>query len=298
MMKRNFLDSLKRYKKWLMVWMVFITLFILMLVVNSITQANYLIYTILTQNFWLDMTLLFFSIPLMSIIAFIIGGYLLTPLLLFLHKKILGKSLNYGIRDRTKPIQFKRAFIDSIYPALLAFNIGILLSDESFIHTVIFSPSFLTTPLVIRQILTLVILLPIVSAIGIAAFSAVYFLLDSGVEYTNKNKKKVMQGTYPIEVRSLGGYYLYFLKGYAGLSVIIAIVQLIFSYIFALQDTDFIIFLTNLITWPIMPLIIALFMLPVIIIKDFTFEKRKQFTQKWANKLNIEGKIEDPLDLK
>lgn len=297
-MKISFSKNLQRYKRFIITWLLFMIIYSSFLVFNSVIQGNYSIYTILTQNFWLDMSLLFLTIPIFSIIAFIIGGYLFTPFLLFLHKKVLGKNLSYGIRNSNKPKIFKRAFINSIYPSLLAFNLGILLSDQSNIHSIIFDSSFQTTPLVIRQILTLVILLPLISSIGIAAFSAVYFLLDSGLEYSNKNKRKVLDGSYPIELRSVGGYYLYFLKGYAGLSVIIGIFQLIIDYIFTLQETGFLIFLVNLMIWPFMPFIIALFMSPVFIIKDFSFDKRKRFTQKWAEKLHLAGPLEDPLNLK
>jgi hypothetical protein len=291
-------ESSSRYKKWLILWSIFFILFSMMLLLNSIIQGNYFIYTILTQNFWVDMAIIFLSIPGMSLLAFIIGGYTLTPLLLYIHKKVLGRYLNYGIREMKRPKEFKRPFVSSIYPALLAFNVGILLSDQTSIHSFIFNESFQSTPLIIRQILTLVILLPLVSFIAVAAFSAVYFLLDSGIEYTNKNKKKVLQGTYPIEVRSVGGYYLYFLKGYTGLSVIIMIIQLIFKYITALQGTEILIFILNLMIWPIMPFIIALFIAPISTIRDFTFEKRNRFTQKRAKKLHITGQLEDPLGRK
>jgi hypothetical protein len=290
--------SSSRYKKWLILWFLFFILFSMILLVNSFIQGNYSIYPILTQNFWLDMTILFLSIPFMSMVAFIIGGYTLTPLLLYIHRKILGRYLNYGIREVIKPKEFKRAFTSSIFPALLAFNIGILLSDQTTIHTLIFNESFQSTPLIIRQILTLVILLPLVSFIAVAAFSGVNFILDSGIEYTNKNKKKVLEGTYPIEVRSVGGYYLYFLKGYTGLSVIIIIIQLIFRYILALQGTDVLIFTLNLVIWPIMPFIIALFIAPTFVLKDYTFEKRKSFTRKWAYKFDIKAQLEDPLGRK
>jgi hypothetical protein len=36
-------------------------------------------------------------------------------------------------------------------------------------------------------------------------------------------------------------------------------------------------------------------MLPVSIIQDFTYERRKKFTLKWAEKFNIRGQLDDPL---
>ncbi|TFF88229.1 MAG: hypothetical protein EU550_01705, partial [Promethearchaeota archaeon] len=171
-MKESFSINLNRYKKFIISWLAFIIFYSFMLFFNSILQGSYSIYAVLTQNFWLDTSILFLTIPVFSIIAFIIGGYLFTPLLLFLRKKVLGSHLVYGIRDPNKPKIFKRAFINSIYSSLLAFNLGILLSDQSNIHGTIFNSSFQTTPFVIRQILTLVILFPLISFIGIAVFSA------------------------------------------------------------------------------------------------------------------------------
>jgi len=294
-MKNTSSKSFSRYKKWIIVWIIFIILFSLMVIVNSFILPPFNIYTILTQNLWLDSLILFLSIPIVSIIAFMVGGYILTPLLLIIHKKILGRNLLYGINEIQKPKIFKGAFIRSLFPALLALNIGILLSDQSAIHDLIFTNSFQTIPTVILQILTIVILLPLVSGLAIAAFSAAFFLIDSGIEYTNKAQKKVKRGSFPIEVRSMGGYYLYYLKGYAGISVIISIIKLIFSYLSTLQVLEFGIFLMNLIVWPIMPFTITFFLVPVAIIEDFTYERRKNYTLKWAEKLNIKGILEDPL---
>jgi hypothetical protein len=204
--------------------------------------------------------------------------------------------LIYGIQEHERPKEFKRAFLKSIFPALMAFNIAILLSDETAIHNFIFTPTFQSgASSAVLQILTITILLPLVSAIGIATFSATFFLIDSGIEYSNKEQKKVTNGSYPIEVRSIGTYYLYFLKGYAGISVIISIVQLLADYLTSIHDVGSIIYIINLIAWPFMPLVIALFMVPVVIIQDATYNGRKKFVQKWAGKLGISGRLENPL---
>jgi len=242
------------------------------------------------------MILIFLLIPILSILAYFLGGYLFTPLLILLHKKIIGRNLIYGIEERERPKEFKGAFLKSVFPALMAFNIAILLSDETVIHNFIFTSSFQSEVApAILQILTITILLPLVSAIGIAVFSATFFLIDSGIEYSNKEQKKVIDGSYPIEVRSIGTYYLYFLKGYAGISVIISIVQLLSEYLTSIDDVGSIIYITNLLAWPLMPFVIALFMVPAVIIQDATYNARNQFVRKWAEKFGISGRLEDPL---
>ncbi len=293
-MTSNFFNSILRYKKWLINWIIFIILFCTTLIINAGILGTVTIYTVLTHNLSIDIAIIFLSIPIISIIAFIIGGYLFTPLFLFLHKKVLGRNLIYGIREMQRPKDFKGAFMNSLFPALLAFNIGILLSDESILYDLLFVDTFNAGP-AINQILTLIFLFPLVSGIGIGVFSAAYFLLESGIEYTNKERKKVLRGSFPTEVRSIGGFYLYYLKGYAGISVIISLFSLIFSFFSLLEGLSIGIYIINITTWPLIPFCITLFMVPVSIIQDFTYERRKKFTLKWAEKLNIRGQLEDPL---
>ena len=250
-------EILKRYKKTLIIWIIFIVLFVITLFLNGLLIGSVNIYTVLTQNFWLDTILIFLLIPILSIAAYFLGGYLFSPLLIILHKRIIGRSLIYGIEERVRPTNFKRAFLKSIFPALMAFNIAILLSDIPSIHDLIFSSTFQSgVSLAVLQILTITILLPVVSAIGLASFSAAFFLIDSGIEYSNKKQKKVRDGAYPTELRSIGTYYLYFLKGYAGIAVIIGILKLLIEYLTSLQSGDALTYLINLFTWPFMPFVI------------------------------------------
>jgi len=260
-------------------------LFCTMLIVNGGLMGSLEIYTVLTHNFAIDIAILFLLIPIWCIIAFFIGGYLFTPLFLFIHKKMLGRKLIYGLKEMQQPKQ-----------SLLALNIGILLSDEVFLHDLLFSDTFITyVGEGIIQILTLVFLFPIASGIGIAVFSATYFLLDSGIEYTNKKRKKVIRGSFPTEVRSVGGFYLYYLKGYAGLSVVISIVKLLITFFTSIGDVGGAVYIINIIVWPLIPFTITLFMIPVNMIQDLTYERRKKFTLKWAEKFDIRGQLEDPL---
>jgi len=293
-MKSKFFSSLLRYKKWLIIWISFIVFFCTTLVINASILGTVNVYEILTHNLAIDTVIIFLSIPIICIIAFIIGGYVFTPLFMFVHKKVLGRNLIYGIREMQRPKNFKGAFMNSLFPAFLAFNIGIILSNESVLHDLLIVDSF-NPGAAIYQILTLLILLPLACGIGIGVFSAAYFLLESGIEYTNKERKKVRRGSFPTEVRSLGGFYLYYLKGYAGIWVIISLFILIFSFFSDIEGVSFGIYIINVMMWPLMPFCITFFMLPVSIIQDFTYERRKKFTLKWAEKFNIRGQLDDPL---
>ena len=296
-MKSKFFSSLLRYRKWLVIWITFIVSFSIMLIVNGALLGTLEVYDVLTHSLTIDTAIIFLSIPIACIIGFFLGGYLFTPLFMFIHKKILGRNLVYGIKEMQKPKEFKGAFLSSLFPALLAFNIGILLSDEIFLQEFIFVDAFILAENVILQILTLIFLFPIASGIGIGVFSATYFLLDSGIEYTNKNKKKVLRGSFPTELRSMGGFYLYYLKGYAGISVIISLIKLIISFFSVIEGLSLAIYIINIVVWPLIPFVITLFMIPVNIIQDLTYERRKKFTLKWAEKFDIRGQLEDPLGL-
>lgn len=133
-MKSKFFNSILRYKKWLIIWVIFIVLFSTMLVINAGLLGTLEVYDVLTHNLAIDTAIIFLSIPIVCIIGFIIGGYLFTPLFMLIHKKILGRNLLYGIKEMRKPKEFKGAFLSCLFPALLAFNIGILLSDEIIIQ--------------------------------------------------------------------------------------------------------------------------------------------------------------------
>ena len=61
--------------------------------------------------------------PISALIGGLIGGYLVAPTFLFIHKKILGKKLLYGIQDRPQPKTFRK-ISRGYYPALLAININ------------------------------------------------------------------------------------------------------------------------------------------------------------------------------
>ena len=80
---------------------------------------------------------------------------------------------------------------------------------------------------------TLLALLALMTGISMGIFSSVWFLLDAGIVYTNKEKVKDL--AQPTEVRSVGGWYNYLLKGYAGISVILSFYAF-FWYMFEVME--------------------------------------------------------------
>ncbi|MBY9005935.1 MAG: hypothetical protein KGD63_04175 [Candidatus Lokiarchaeota archaeon] len=240
-----------------------------------------------TQSVWI----LVFSV-LGAVAGAFIGGYILTPLFLYVHKKIIGRKLIYGFQNRDQSNEFKKYFFKALFPALLTVHLCIIFSSNLNIQELILdNPSSST---IMNQMLTFSTLLPLFSGIGIAIFSPTWFLLDGGIVYSNK--KKVEKISDPIEIRSVGGWYIYLMKGYAGISVFITYYDF-FSRLLQEMDMSDPSFIMMIVTWPIMPLFIAFIMILALISLDMTFDKRRKFVRNVGNNLGISKPLEQDLDL-
>ncbi len=66
--------------------------------------------------------------PIMAILGGLIG-IVLSPLLVWLHKIIFGRTATYGIEEVHKSEKFKRTF-QGLFPCLMAINFSLLISDQ------------------------------------------------------------------------------------------------------------------------------------------------------------------------
>ena len=182
--------------------------------------------------------ILFFpiSMPIDSLIIFVITivisiicgysmGYILAPLFVQVHKKILGRKMIYGIENRPETEKFKGYILKALWPALLSINLAITLSKYT-----IFQQLFTSTPVSEGdsgswEWATFIALLPLTTGISLTLFSPVLHLSDAGIIYHNKEKIKDLRDS--TEVRNVGLWYNNILKGYAGISVIIAYFEFI-----------------------------------------------------------------------
>lgn len=226
-------------------------------------------------------------VSLSSIVGAVLIGFLLGPLYLFAHKKIIGTKMIYGLQDRPQQVKIKGTFLKLLFPALFTVNLCLMFYDNTLIQKILIRPEVLAGQ-GDQSLLTFTGLMPLMAGISMGIFSPVWFLFDGGIVFTNRNKVKDISD--PIEIRSVGGWYMYLLKGYAGITVF-------FNYYM---------FLSNMFTsqsgpgsllvylfWPIMPFIIAALSIPCVIALDITFEKRREYIRKWARKFNITDPLEE-----
>ena len=79
------------------------------------------------NNMILEMSIILLVILPISSVLGAYGGYIVAPIILFIHKKTLGRKYDYSIQD--KPISDKfQTLTRGFVPALMAMNIGFLLS--------------------------------------------------------------------------------------------------------------------------------------------------------------------------
>ncbi len=230
----------------------------------------------------------------MSAIAAIIGavftGYILGPLFLVVHKYTIGMRMTFGIQERPVPQKLK-IYFKALFPALMALNLAFMFSDSALAQEIIISPEWLANPgtsQVQVPLVVLAMLLPLMSGIALGLFSPVFFLLDAGIVFTNK--EKVRNTRDPIEVRSVGGWYNYMLKGYAGISVIISFI-LFASVVVPTLNNPAVVLVVFL------PIIMLIMYIPAFIILEYTAEHRKKFMRKIANRFGIKEPLSDPLDI-
>jgi hypothetical protein len=194
----------------------------------------------------------------------------------------------YGIQERPDPRKFKGTF-KAIFPSLMAINFAFMFASDPNITEMIVS-SRITT---FAPLMSFLFLLIITMLISMSLFSPVWFLLDAGIVYTNK--KKVEYSRDPIEIRSVGGFYHYTLKGYAGISVIFTYVLFLIS-IFEYYGSK--------LHWSVpltlipFPIVLDILALPSLFILELTVKHRKDFILKYAKKLGISGPLEHALDIK
>ena len=278
-----------KYKKALIFISIIYGFFILMIALNFLFPSTHEgdITPLIPGTATIDLTILFLIlIPLGAVIGSLLGC-LISPLFLVAHKKIVGRSLSYSIQERPSPTKFKKLY-RGLFPSLMAINFGLMLSDNSILRSLILTQSNLSENSESAIIILMIVFL-MGWAIGaaFALFSSAWLLTEAGIVYNNKEKLK--DSDYPIEVRSVGGWYSYLFKGYAGISVIINLYIISSQEIFRAGESGEIALFLTLIFFPFL---ITIFVFPSVVLFDFLKNHRNNFIRKFAHKLGIINIIE------
>jgi len=228
--------------------------------------------------------------PLAAIIGGILGGYLLSPLFLFLYKKIFGKKMIYGIQE-THESKFTQMF-RGFFPALMAINFSVILANNAQLSQFLLYPEAWEYGYnsVWTYVPTLTISLIFTIFVGMAIFVPIWFLLDAGLVYSNKEKVNKGKGEV-VEGRALGGWFLNLVKGYAGIGGIIAFYQLIILFLTEMIYVPGILISNSLLMIPL-PIFITILIIPALIILEITKKFRIKYIRGIAKKLGITDYVE------
>jgi len=287
---------MSRYKKSLIIFLFFYITAIASFSIISFMVTNVPRITSLFpgDNMIIQITIIFGLFPIAAIIGGFFIGYILGPFFIIIYKNTVGIRMNFGIQHRDKTPKFNRMW-KSVFPSLMAINFALMIGTSTFAKDFIVSPEYLSSGGAQWPIIGFITVLPLMLRISYGIFSPVWFLLDSGIVFTNK--RKVKDKVDPVEVRSLGGWYLYLLKGYAGIGVIISYIGFVTSMLALYKDPFDAGFISAVILLPILPIILSIYAVPIQILLDYTLEHRRKFMLRFAEKLRIVGPLEDPLDI-
>ena len=273
---------IKKYAKQFFIILIFA---VVMPIMMGITQGGVPGFSKLIpiDDLGFQSAFIFFMITISAIIGGVLMGYLLAPLFLIIHKKLIGRRMIYGIQNRPEPAKFTGNF-KSFFPALMAVNFALMITLNLGLKDIIMSEVYLAIPGNENYwpLIVFVMVLIITTGIAMALFSPVWFLLDAGIVYTNK--EKVKDKSDPIELHSVGSWYMGFLKGYAGISVIVSFYTFLVEIITVIgEDLHW----SGPVLFPLMPFFVIVLSLPAIVILDMTKVRRKKFVLNFARKLGI-----------
>ena len=266
--------ELLKYKKVFLIYIIYAGILSIFLLIVGITGSNPMAPFIPGENMAVELVVIYLIIFTLGPIIGILFGFIFGPIFFFIMKKILGRKMIYGIQDRPEEKQFKK-ILRAFFPGLMALNFAMLLAQISYIEKIVAPEDPVGTT--IHPIVVIAMLMFTVT-ISFALFSGIWFLLDSGIMYTNKEKDS--ESDQPIEVRSVGGFFLNLLSGYAGISVALGFYELA-AYQLP-QQKGFADFIGLIILLFPLPFFIMIGAIPAIILHDIIKKQRIKYMRKWA----------------
>ena len=285
----------KAYLKLIIGYIIYITLWLILIqIIKSpafpLNVDVSLSSIVPAQDVLTGLAIIFIIIlPITSIIGLSIGGYILTPIIMILHKLLFKSKNYYGIQYHSH-IEEGRFLVLGFYPALLAINLASVFNRPEIW-------SFLLESNLINEInavwripaltrfFALTILLVFTYGVSIFCYSPVWYLQDSGIIYTNK--KKIFESQESFTVKSLGDWFHSLLKSYAGIGALLTYIFIVYVITTSfINEWD----IAVLLLWFGLPFFLILSMIPALIFNDLIRKHRINYTRKLARKMGIKEK--------
>ena len=299
MVNRVNTNKFAKYKILILVFVLYIVFWIILMIIVLIyigrTARINLTPLISKQDVIIELTLIFTLIlPLSSLLGLVFGGYIISPLILYLHKKINRSKRFYGIlheKKQEKPRMISKGF----FPMLMSINLASLLLTPTFIQLIlsaeiIFRLESVSNLPMLTQFLAESVALMITFGLTTTFFSSVWFLKDAGIIYSNK--EKIESSEEFVEVKSIGEWFNTFLKSYAGISALLTYLIVIYNFFSNFLTNTGVLNILNipiLILWIGMPFYLAIALVPTLILNDLLETKRVNYIKKIAEKLDIKN---------
>ena len=287
-----------KYRNLIIIYVIYVIFWIILTTVlnNRISEIRNISLTRLIpiNNLPIELALIFILIlPLSGLLGLFIGGYILSPIIMFLHKKLIGSKMFYGVQKKSI-LRSEKVFSRSFFPILMAINLSSI-----FITPTIFN--YVLEADVVNQsgglmdlsswisLLAESVLLIVTFGISIFFFSTVWFLKDSGIIYSNKVKIEKSQELFTI--KSIGDWFQTILKSYAGIGAIITYMLIVYNFVNTLieytGDPRVFMNIPSLILWLGLPFYLVVSLIPALICNDLIKNHRIKFIRNIGEKIGI-----------
>lgn len=232
-------------------------------------------------------------LPISGVIGTILGGYIISPIIMVFHKSFYRSSKFYGIQSELNSKKVK-LLTPSIYAVLMAINLSFYFLTPEIISVILDSNVISDLTIVMKipvflRLLGQTILLILTFGASILLFSPVWLLKDSGIIFTTK--EKVENSNEKLLIKSIGEWFQTLLKGYAGIGVIltytIVIYDFITLYVSNIGQPGNILNIPSLILWLGLPFYLIFSTIPAVIVHDLIKKRRINYIKKIAKKIGI-----------
>jgi len=221
--------------------------------------------------------ILLFSIS--AIIGALIG-FALAPLYLWVYKKYIGRNHMFAIQD-PETMEHSHGMSKGFFPALMATNFSLILIFDPLIMELpwfqeLYIPSDPASIAFPFFLFCSLLVLP-----SFALFSAAWTIDESGFLSMNRYGSS--------ELQAVGKWFLAFLKGYAGISALIALYQFTFYLLeFVIAGAHF-----SIVLFPaLLPLLSTVWVIPASILVGVTEVRRRSFIIGYAKRIGIRNEFE------